>query len=123
MKKTITSKEPIDVLNPQKEDEPIPIKTYDKEHSGNIMLISWVLCGVVFFIGLFARRLYLLEIVFPTLALVGFVSLGFVLLKTRALKQKQQQEKEEEDRRLERLRIEKLYKKPPAKSSTKKTIR
>lgn len=54
----------------------------------NIMLGVWVLCGVLFLVGVFARRMYLLEFVVPTLGLVGFIMLGMSLLNGYKAKQK-----------------------------------
>lgn len=52
-----------------------------KDISGTIMLWSWVLCAIAVFVGLFARRLYLLETAVPVLALIGFVFLGFAIVR------------------------------------------
>ena len=104
MKKIFTSDSPLEVLNPQDEDTPIPIKPASNT-AVDIMFISWIFCGIVFFFGLFLRRLYLLEIVFPALAFVGFISFGIVILKGMIARR---ENVEKEKQRLERIEKQKV---------------
>lgn len=59
----------------------------EKDTTGTINLAIWAICGLVAFVGIFSRRLYLLEFVVPAVALVGFVTFGIVIWQSQKRKE------------------------------------
>lgn len=59
----------------------------EKDTTGTINLAIWAVCGLVAFVGIFSRRLYLLEFVVPAVALVGFVTFGIVIWQSQKRKE------------------------------------
>lgn len=69
----------------------------DKDTTGTINLVIWIVCGLVAFGAFFAKKIILLETVVPVLAFMGFITFGIVLLKAHKNKEKQKKQKQLHD--------------------------
>lgn len=66
----------------------------EKDTTGTVNLVIWAACGLIALVGLFSRRLYLLEFVVPAVALVGFVTFGIVIWQNQKRKEAKRLHKE-----------------------------
>lgn len=85
-----------------------PLEVEDKKPTNTpdwhafALIVTWAFCGLIVLVGLFARRMWLLEIVGPVAALLGFILLGIYLIKyfNKRKLEKEAEARDEETRRL-----------------------
>lgn len=86
--------EQVELLANQLETTLPPEIKPEKDTTGTVNLAIWATCGLVALVGLFSRRLYLLEFVVPAVALVGFVTFGIVIWQNQKRKEAKRLRKE-----------------------------